>query len=102
MAHDRRTLLKSAAVASLVPAVGLSVPARAQQPTLKVGVLNDQSGVYRENSGPTSTACVRQAVVDSGIAAKGVTVEVVQADHQNKPDVGSTIARQWIDRDGWT
>ncbi|MBO1081428.1 ABC transporter substrate-binding protein [Roseomonas haemaphysalidis] len=100
MAHDRRTLLKSAAVASLVPAVGLSVPARAQQPTLKVGVLNDQSGVYRENSGPTSTACVRQAVVDSGIAAKGVTVEVVQADHQNKPDVGSTIARQWIDRDG--
>lgn len=100
MAHDRRTLLKTAAAASLVPAVGLSVPARAQQPTLKIGVLNDQSGVYRENSGPTSTACVRQAVVDSGIAAKGVTVEVVQADHQNKPDVGSTIARQWIDRDG--
>jgi len=100
MAHDRRTLLKTAAAASVVPAVGLSVPARAQQPTLKIGVLNDQSGVYRENSGPTSTACVRQAVVDSGIAAKGVTVEVVQADHQNKPDVGATVARQWIDRDG--
>jgi branched-chain amino acid transport system substrate-binding protein len=100
MAHDRRTLLKTAAAASLVPAVGVSVPARAQATTLKIGVLNDQSGVYREVSGPTSTACVRQAVVDSGIAAKGVTVEVVQADHQNKPDVGATIARQWIDRDG--
>jgi branched-chain amino acid transport system substrate-binding protein len=100
MAHDRRTLLKTAAAASLVPAVGFSVPARAQAATLKIGVLNDQSGVYRENSGPTSTACVRQAVVDSGITAKGVTVEVVQADHQNKPDVGATIARQWIDRDG--
>jgi branched-chain amino acid transport system substrate-binding protein len=100
MAHDRRTLLKTAAAASLAPAVGFSVPARAQAATLKIGVLNDQSGVYRENSGPTSTACVRQAVVDSGITAKGVTVEVVQADHQNKPDVGATIARQWIDRDG--
>jgi len=100
MSQDRRTLLKTAAVASAVPVVGLPARARAQSTTLKIGVLNDQSGVYREISGPTSTACVRQAIVDSGIAAKGVNVEVVQADHQNKPDVGATIARQWIDRDG--
>jgi branched-chain amino acid transport system substrate-binding protein len=100
MIQDRRSLLKTAAAASLVPAVGVPATARAQATTLKIGVLNDQSGVYREISGPTATACVRQAVTDSGIAAKGVTVEVVQADHQNKPDVGATIARQWIDRDG--
>jgi len=100
MSQDRRTLLKTAAVASAVPVVGLPARARAQSTTLKIGVLNDQSGVYREISGPTSTACVRQAIIDSGITAKGVNVEVVQADHQNKPDVGATIARQWIDRDG--
>jgi branched-chain amino acid transport system substrate-binding protein len=100
MSQDRRTLLKTAAAASAVPVVGLPARARAQSTTLKIGVLNDQSGVYREVSGPTSTACVRQAIIDSGITAKGVNVEVVQADHQNKPDVGATIARQWIDRDG--
>ncbi|EHL98184.1 Tat pathway signal sequence domain protein [Acetobacteraceae bacterium AT-5844] len=100
MIQDRRSLLKTAAAASVVPAVGLPARARAQSTTIKIGVLNDQSGVYRDISGPTSTACVRQAIVDSGITAKGVNVEVLQADHQNKPDVGSTIARQWIDRDG--
>ncbi|MDB5371175.1 MAG: transporter permease [Roseomonas sp.] len=101
MAQDRRSLLRTAAAASLVPAVaGIPARARAQSATLKIGVLNDQSGVYREISGPSSVACVRQAIVDSGITAKGINVEVVSADHQNKPDVGSTIARQWIDRDG--
>jgi branched-chain amino acid transport system substrate-binding protein len=73
--------------------------ARAQAAnTIKIGVLNDQSGLYRDLSGPGSTACVRQAVQELGDL--GFSVEVVQADHQNKPDVGSTIARQWIDRDG--
>jgi branched-chain amino acid transport system substrate-binding protein len=102
MVQDRRSLLKSGAGLALVPALaGLPSRGRAQgATTLKIGVLNDQSGVYREVSGPTSTACVRQAIQDSGIAAKGITVEVVQADHQNKADVGATIARQWIDRDG--
>ncbi|MDQ1079500.1 ABC transporter substrate-binding protein [Pseudoroseomonas cervicalis] len=105
MAQDRRSLLKTAAAAALAPSLGaglMSLPgrARAQGTTLKIGVLNDQSGVYREISGPTSTACVRQAILDSGIAARGINVEVVQADHQNKADVGATIARQWIDRDG--
>jgi branched-chain amino acid transport system substrate-binding protein len=100
MTYDRRALLKTTAAASLLPAIGIPATARAQSTTLKIGVLNDQSGVYREISGPSSVACVRQAIVDSGIAAKGVNVEVVSADHQNKPDVGATIARQWIDRDG--
>ncbi|MES2712769.1 MAG: ABC transporter substrate-binding protein [Pseudomonadota bacterium] len=66
--------------------------------TIKLGVLNDQSGTYRDLSGPGSTICVRQAISELG--ALGFNVEVVQADHQNRPDVGSTIARTWFDRDG--
>jgi branched-chain amino acid transport system substrate-binding protein len=100
MTVDRRSFLKAAAAA---PALG-ALPwrsARAQAAnTIRIGVLNDQSGLYRDLSGPGSAQAVRLAVQESGIAAKGITVEVLQADHQNKPDVGSTIARQWIDRDG--
>ncbi len=92
MILNRRALLATAAAAPLVR------PARAQAPVIKIGVLNDQSGVYRDISGPTSVACVRQAVEEFG--SKGFQVEVVSGDHQNKTDVGTTIARQWIDRDG--
>ncbi len=96
MNTTRRTVLGAAAA---LPAIA-GVPARAQAATLKIGVLNDQSSLYRDISGPTSVACVRQAIQDSGIAGRGVNVEVVFADHQNRADVGSTVARQWIDRDG--
>ncbi|PZP46809.1 MAG: ABC transporter permease [Azospirillum brasilense] len=100
MTLSRRTTLLGAAT---LPALGLLPfrPALAQAGgTIKIGVLNDMSGVYRDISGPTSVACVRQAVQDSGIEAKGVKVEVVAADHQNKPDVGANVARQWFDQDG--
>jgi len=92
---NRRTLLAATAAA---PMAALARPARAQSGTIKIGVLNDQSGVYRDISGPTSVACVRQAVEEFG--SKGFQVEVLSGDHQNKTDVGATIARQWIDRDG--
>ena len=100
MTIDRRTILKAAAVAPLAGALPWSGAARAQGAanTIKIGVLNDQSGLYRDITGPTSVACVRQAVQDFG--SRGFTVEVVAADHQNKPDVGSNVARQWFDRDG--
>ena len=66
-----------------------------------IGVLNDQSGPYRDDGGPTSAVCVRQAVQEFGdrAGAGGFDVEVLVADHQNKPDVGAGIARQWFDRD---
>ena len=73
--------------------------ARAQGNTIKIGVLTDMSGLYRDIAGPGSVACTRQAVQDFGNQA-GLSVEVIAADHQNKPDVGSNIARQWFDRDG--
>ena len=96
MAPTRRSLLVSSAVAAMAP----QSSAVAQRPAIKIGVLNDMSGPYRDASGPTSAACVRQAVEEFQAARGGFGVEVVAADHQNKPDVGSNIARQWIDRDG--
>src|SRR5881296_2495804 len=64
---------------------------------VKIGVMNDQSGTYADISGPGSTTAARLAVEDFGAAKKGLKVEIVVADHLNKPDVGSSIARQWYD-----
>jgi branched-chain amino acid transport system substrate-binding protein len=66
---------------------------------IKIGVLNDQAGPYADITGPGSVVAARMAVEDFGAAKKGLKVEIVFADHQNKPDVGSQIARQWYDVD---
>ncbi len=67
---------------------------------IKIGVLNDMSGLYSDLSGQGAVVAAKMAVEDFGAAAKGMKVEIVGADHQNKPDVGSNIARTWFDRDG--
>jgi len=64
---------------------------------VKIGVLNDESGPYAALAGPGSRVAALMAVEDFGPAAKGMKVEIVFADHQNKPDVGSKIAREWYD-----
>ena len=74
-------------------------PAQISDGVVKIGVLNDQSGLYADLAGPGSVVAARMAVEDFGAAAKGMKVEVVSADHQNKADVGSAIARQWYDAD---
>ncbi len=61
-------------------------------------MLNDLSGTYRDTGGPTSVVCVKQAIEE--FASKGFNVEVVSADHQNKPDLGASISSEWYDRDG--
>ena len=66
---------------------------------VKIGILNDQSGTYADLAGAGSVVAARMAVDDFGAAKKGLKVEIVSADHQNKPDVGSQIARQWFDVD---
>src|SRR5688500_9441681 len=66
---------------------------------IKIGVMNDMSGTYSDLSGPGSVIAARMAIEDYGAAAKGLNVEVVGADHQNKPDVGSNVVRTWIDVD---
>jgi len=71
----------------------------AQDKTAKIGVLTDMSGVYSDVTGAGSVLAVQMAVEDSGLTAKGWKIEVISRDHQNKPDVGVAIARQWLDVD---
>jgi branched-chain amino acid transport system substrate-binding protein len=80
-------------------AFGLASPAVAQDKTIKIGVLSDMASLYADVAGPNSVAAVKMAVEDSGLKAKGWTIQVVSGDHQNKPDIGVNIARKWIDAD---
>jgi branched-chain amino acid transport system substrate-binding protein len=79
----------------------LASPAAAQMTdkVVKIGVLNDQSGLYADLSGQGSVLAAKLAVEDFGGKVDGTPIEVIFADHQNKPDVGSNIARQWFDVD---
>jgi branched-chain amino acid transport system substrate-binding protein len=79
--------------------VALAGLAQAQEP-VRIGVLNDQSSVYADFQGKGSVLAAEMAVEDYGGRAAGRRVEVLSADHQNKPDVGSAIARKWLDEDG--
>lgn len=82
-------------------ALCLATPAIAQvsDGVVKIGVLNDQSGLYADISGPGSTIAAKMAVEDFGGKVLGVPVEVIAGDHQNKPDIGNAIARRWIDNE---
>ncbi len=81
---------------SIVAATAQSAPAG----PVKIGVLNDQSGVYADLGGKWSVEAARMAIDDFGGEVLGKKIELVFADHQNKPDIGSNIARQWYDVDG--
>jgi len=95
---SRRVLLGTVATATILPAsVG-----RGQQEPIRIGVLNDQSGLYRDFGGPTSVLAARMAVEDFGSNVFGRPIEVIDADHQNKADLASAIARNWFDRQGVT
>jgi branched-chain amino acid transport system substrate-binding protein len=85
--------------AALAGTAGLA-QAQISDGVVKIGVLNDMSGPFSEHAGMTSVAAVRQAIEDFGPAARGLNVEVVFADHQNRPDTGLGIARRWFDVDG--
>ncbi len=74
--------------------------AQAQTTKVKIGVLTDMSSLYADDNGAGSVAAVKMAVDDFNPAAHDMTVEIISADHQNKPDIGSNIARQWFDVDG--
>ncbi len=84
-----------------VAAVLAAGAAQAQVPggVIKIGVLSDMSSLYTDLAGAGSVVAAKMAVEDSGIEKRGYKVEIVSADHQNKPDVGSNIARQWYDVD---
>ncbi len=88
-------------ISSLLGLAAASVAsvAGAQEP-IRIGVLNDQTSVYADFQGKGSVLAAQMAVEDYGGKAAGRKVEVIFADHQNKPDVGSVVARKWLDQDG--
>jgi branched-chain amino acid transport system substrate-binding protein len=87
---------------AFVVAALISTAAQAQYTNglVKIGVLTDMSSVYSDIGGPGSVAAAKLAVEDFEPAAHGMKVEIVSADHQNKPDIGANIARKWFDVDG--
>jgi branched-chain amino acid transport system substrate-binding protein len=95
----RILLARRSAVLFAFASLGLATPALAQDKTVKIGVLNDMSSLYADIGGPNSVAAVKMAVEDSGLPAKGWKIDVLSSDHQNKPDIGVNISRQWIDVD---
>ena len=80
-------------------AFGFATPALADDKNVKIGVLNDMNSLYADIGGPNSVVAANMAIEDSGLRAKGWKIEVLSGDHQNKPDVGVNISRQWIDND---
>jgi branched-chain amino acid transport system substrate-binding protein len=91
--------LKRTLIAAALAAAAGAAQAQVSDGIIKIGVLNDMSGLYSDIAGPGSVVAAKMAVEDFGAAKKGMKVEVVGADHQNKPDVGSSIANQWYDVD---
>src|SRR5690606_11059163 len=98
--HQREVQVKLKTLSSAIAAttLALSVPAAAQG--VKIGILNDQSGVYADYGGKSSIEAARMAIEEFGGEVLGHKIELVAADHQNKPDLASTIARKWYDTDG--
>jgi branched-chain amino acid transport system substrate-binding protein len=93
----KKTLLAAAALCAL--AAG-AAQAEMSGGVVKIGVLNDMSGLYADLSGQGSVIAAQMALEEFGGTVNGTKVEIVSADHQNKPDIGSNVARQWFDVDG--
>jgi branched-chain amino acid transport system substrate-binding protein len=93
----KKTLLAAAALCALA---GGAAHAEMSGGVVKIGVLNDMSGLYADLSGQGSVIAAQMALEEFGGSVDGIKVEIVSADHQNKPDIGSNVARQWYDVDG--
>ena len=95
-------LLRTACCAVLFSAPFLATAAQAQisGDVVRLGVLTDMSGIYSDNSGAGTVLATQMAVEDFGGKVRGKPIEVISADHQNKPDVGSSLARKWFDTEG--
>ena len=91
--------LKQTLIAAAIAAIAGTANAQVSDGVIKIGVMNDMSSLYSDIAGPGSVVAARMAIEDFDAAKKGMKVEVLFADHQNKPDVGSQIANQWYDVD---
>jgi branched-chain amino acid transport system substrate-binding protein len=94
---NMRSKILSSLLLGTVLTFAASSCALAQDKTVKIGVLTDNSGLYSDLGGAGSTLAAQMAIEDSGLSAKGWKIDLISADHQNKPDIATTIARQWID-----
>ncbi len=92
----KQTISMLSTAAAFVFATGAAT-AQISDDTVKIGVMNDQSGLYADITGPGSVLAARMAVEDFGGKVAGKSIEVLFADHQNKPDIGANVVRQWID-----
>src|ERR1700691_5853677 len=92
--------MKSGYVSAALAACGLLLAAPASAQGVKIGILNDQSGVYADYGGKWSVEAARMAVEDFGRSVLGQNIEVISADHQNKPDLATSIARRWYEVEG--
>jgi branched-chain amino acid transport system substrate-binding protein len=96
-----RALASTAAAAALVAATCLAAPASAQisDDVVKIGVLTDESGLFADIGGAGSFAAAKMAAEDFGGKVKGKSIQIIHADHQNKPDIGSSIMNRWFDNE---
>ena len=90
----QQALISALAIMCLAPS---GARAQISDDVVRIGVLNDQSGLYADLGGPGSVVAARMAIEDAGGSVLGKPVEIVFADHQNKSDIGAAIARQWFD-----
>jgi len=95
-------MMKLLAIATATVSAAVALPASAAEISdgkVKIGILNDQSGVYADFGGKWSYEAAKMAAEDFGGTVQGAPIEIVTADHQNKPDIASNVARQWYDRE---
>src|SRR5258708_7064888 len=92
--------MKSGLLSAAVAACSLLLAAPVSAQGVKIGILNDQSGVYADYGGKWSFEAAKMAVEDFGGSVLGQKIEVISADHQNKPDLATAIARRWYEVEG--
>jgi len=99
MSVNRRIFIATALAATVIAPLRKARAQAAAKP-IRIGVITDMSGVYRDVSGPTTVACVEQAIAEFKSTNPEIGVELLVADHQNKADIGLGIIRKWFDQDG--
>jgi branched-chain amino acid transport system substrate-binding protein len=100
MMRRSRTIPLALAAATLAVTPTFGQGSKISDDVVRIGILTDMSGIYSDLSGKGAVEAVRMAVADYGDKVLGKPIEVINADHQNKPDIGSNIARQWFDTGG--
>lgn len=94
-----KSILAGTALVALTSGAALAQGAAFSDGKIKIGVLNDRSGIYADVAGEGSAVAARMAAEEFGNAIDGVPIEIVVADHQNKADIAANLTRQWVDRD---